>query len=103
MGDSIDKIECSMPHGLAIGLDTINDRETMYEMTNKNLILPGFPNRKETSDSLKIMDTCQFGRETEQHAVAAEQIVSARSFTKLIEEEIKVPDQSPAQPNGAEE
>jgi hypothetical protein len=53
-GDSIDRIECSMPHGLLNGLDTINDRETMYDMSNKNIIPPAFANTKYSTDSLKI-------------------------------------------------
>merc|ERR1719253_2119558 len=101
---SLSLIECSMPNGLLNGLDTINDRETMYDMTNKNIILPGFPNTKYSTDSLKIQDTCQFGREGEQQPhTAAEQVVSARGFTNLIEEEIKVPDQSPVKLSLAEE
>ena len=93
-----------MPHGLLNGLDTINDRETTYDMTNKNIIPPEFPNTKYSTDSLKIQDTCQFGREAEQQPdTAAEQIISARGFTNLVEEEIKVPDQSPVKLSLAEE
>jgi len=104
-GVSIGRIECSMPHGLLNGLDTINDRETMYDMSNKNITPAGFANTKYSStDSLKIQDTCQFGREVEQQPdTTAEQVVSARGFTNLIEEEIKVPDQSPVKLSLAEE
>ena len=69
--DSIDQIESTMPHGLAHGLDTINDRDMMYDTTNRNNI-PESSNRKGSNDSTKITETCQFAREADQPEAAVE-------------------------------